>query len=240
MIVVAVEYLNTRPFIYGITHAGSVDLRDGLVTAIPAECAAAFTNGTADISLVPVGALQLSDLNNVITPYCISATGRVETVALLSDCELGEIKTIYLDTHSRTSVQLVRVLARELWDVNPEFIDGIPSGKVLENEAIVAIGDKVFDLEKLYSSKVDLAEDWQTLTSLPFVFAAWVARTPKGKASAQDLERALKFGVENREKSIPHDEHYARNISYLTKNIEFEFTDAKKQAVELFLKKIRK
>lgn len=241
MIVVAVEYLNTRPFIYGITCAGSSELRNGLLTAIPAHCADAYLSGKADIALVPVGALSESDLDNIITPYCISASSRVETVALLSDSPIDKIDTIYLDSHSRTSVALAQVLAREWWHITPKFVAGIDRGyKVGPNQAIVAIGDKVFDIESRYAVKTDLAEQWQLYTGLPFVFAVWVARTEIGKRAQAELGKALAFGVSNIEKSIAKDRYYARNLSYLTKNIEFEFNASKREAMELFLKKIRK
>ena len=44
---------------------------------------------------------------DVITEYCIGAVGPVRTVVLLSDGPVSEVRRVFLDPHSQTSVQLV-------------------------------------------------------------------------------------------------------------------------------------
>ncbi len=212
-----------------------------LVLLTPAKCAKAAIEKSTDIALVPVGSLpQITDYQ-IITDYCISATGVVDTVALLSNTPLAGITKIYLDSESRTSVLLCRVLCRELWGIEPEFIDEIPAIEGLKTgEAVMAIGDKVFDMEGEFRHKTDLSEGWQQLTGMPFVFAVWVALSHKGVEGAEGLNNAIKYGVENIEKWLPYDDPLRpRNLHYLTHRIEYELTPQKHSAITLFLNKIK-
>lgn len=252
MRVAAVEYLNTLPMIYGIRCAAQCvrhdevsyalysDLSNGLTLDIPSQCAAIAREGQCDIALVPVGALgDLKSGYTIITDYCISATGAVDTVEMFSNSELGDIKRIYRDSHSRTSVKLCEVLCREHWGIAPEYIEGLPSDFVLqEGEALVAIGDKVFDIENKFAHKWDMSEEWHSLYSLPFVFAVWVAISPEGLAAAGALNKALKYGVEHIEEALPDDPLRPKRLHYLTERIEFSLSEAKLQSMELFLSKI--
>lgn len=237
MKVVAVSYLNTVPFIYGIEQAAPSWLRAALTLAVPSACADSLINRQADVALVPVAEIPRIENSKIITDFCISAEGAVDTVVLLSDTPLEEVKTIYLDTHSRTSVKLVKVLAAEKWGIEPVWIDGIPES-VEQGEAIVAIGDKVFSIENNFRYKIDLACEWQALTGLPFVFAAWVARTPQGESIEEELNRALAYGVEHIAQSIPANYDHQKAYHYLTQNIQFRLDEPKRAAMRLFWEKI--
>lgn len=238
MRVVAVSYLNTVPFIYGIRQAASVGLRAALSLDIPSACAQSLIDKCADVALVPIAEIPAIERARVITNYCISADGAVDTVALLSNTALHQITTVYLDNHSRTSVQLVRVLARELWNISPRWVDGIPEQKILDGEAIVAIGDKVFDIQQNYSLKWDLAEQWKELTGLPFVFAAWVSRTEQGDEIEAELNHALEYGVNHITQSIPLGYDPQTAYKYLTENIQFVLDEPKRASMKLFWEKI--
>lgn len=237
MRVVAVSYLNTVPMIYGIEHASSARVRGALSLAVPSACAQSLIDKKADVALVPVAEIPNIEGAKIITDYCISSSGAVDTVALLSSSSLENIHTIYLDNHSRTSVQLVRILARELWGIAPRWVDNIPN-EIGDNEAIVAIGDKVFALQTQFAYKWDLSEHWQRLTGLPFVFAAWVARTAEGESIEQELNSALEYGIEHIAESITADYDYPSAYKYLTENIQFRLDEPKRRAMKLFWEKI--
>lgn len=238
MIVAAVSYLNTVPLIHGIRCAGPAWLRDALLLCPPADCAQAFAQGKADIALLPVGALPELGFPKIITDFCISATGKVKTVSLLSNAPIADVQTIWLDSHSRTSRELVRILADEHWHIAPQYKEGLP--EVLgPNDAMLAIGDKVFDLQLRYLRKTDLALEWQAMTGLPFVFAVWVAKPTVTDQQVAELNAALEYGATHIEDALPDNDYRDRNRIYLTQNIEFRLSDPKRQAMELFLQKLR-
>lgn len=245
VIITAVSYLNTLPFIYGIEQAAP-ELRGGLSLQIPALCADSVINGRTDIGLIPVAAIPLITTDyQIITDYCIGAQGPVHSVLLLSNSPIEEIHTIHLDSHSRTSVQLVRVLCREWWHISPLWVEQADSMRPIEKgEAVVAIGDKAFELVERYTYRYDLAEHWGLLTGQPFVFAAWVALTQKGLNAAPTLNRALKYGVEHIADSITKTENRSQDFdfthayNYLTYSIKFDLDSQKRHSMQLFWEKI--
>ncbi len=244
MIVVAVEYLNTLPFIYGINSELTSRAQGELLLSPPAKCAELAINGECDVALVPVGALKdlakAQPQYKVITNYCLSATAEVRTVSLLSNYALSEIHTIYTDSHSRSSVRLARLLCEQLWNIRPNFADGLPSPDNLgQGEAIVAIGDKVFELESKFTYNLDLATEWYKRHHLPFVFAVWVALTPKGLEAEESLNRAFKFGTDSIELALDQDDPLRPSkLHYLTQLIEFDLSEQKLEAMQLFLNQI--
>jgi chorismate dehydratase len=111
-------------------------------------------------------------------------------------------------------------------------------------EAIVAIGDKTFELVKKYPYCYDLAGEWIKFTSLPFVFAAWVSNKSIPEDLRRALNNALEFGVNHIKETLeyfrdrlPADEDCQ---SYLEKNISFFLDDEKKKGLNLFLDYLRR
>ena len=100
--IAAVSYLNTIPFIYGIKHEG--ELRANLLLTPPAGCYENYAAGKADIALMPSAMVPTLKSTNIITDYCIGSSGKVRTVELFSNVPVQQVKRIFLDAHSRTSV----------------------------------------------------------------------------------------------------------------------------------------
>lgn len=237
--VAAVSYLNTIPFLYGIRHADN--LRAGLLLSPPSGCAEAFDYRKADIALIPVGGLaEIADRDfDIVTSWCIGADGPVRTVVMVSDCPLKNIKRIWLDTHSMTSVRLAKVLAAQYWKIAPEWAN-LSDYSVLDKpragDAFVLIGDKVFDNEGRFDNKWDLADEWRAHTGLPFVFAVWVARRNVPEETLAALEDALTLGVERIYEAILESPYAGRDYAYdyLTRNIDYLFDGQKRRALERF------
>lgn len=232
----AVSYSNTIPFVYGIERSGFLD-NYSLELDVPSVCAQKLIEDKVDIGLIPVAMIPKVNTPFVVSDYCIGSNGAVNSVLLVSDKPLERINKIYLDFESRTSVQLVRVLAKHYWKIDVEW-------KTLEKEnlidfsnleAVVIIGDKCFDLAKKFKYVYDLSYEWQKFSSLPFVFACWVANKKIPENVKKQFNKAVKFGVENIEKAIENISSEIDLHNYLTKNISYTFDKPKKQAMDLFL-----
>lgn len=237
--IAAVSYLNTIPFLYGIRHADN--LRADLLLSPPNGCAEAFDSRKADIALIPVGGLtSLKDNDfDIVSSWCIGADGPVRTVVLVSDSPLKEIRRVWLDSHSMTSVALARVLAVQSWKITPEWAhldDYSLLEKPAPGDAFVLIGDKVFANEDRFEHTWDLAEEWQKHTGLPFVFAVWVARKSVPQETLAALEDALTLGVERIYESILESDFADRPYAYeyLTRNIDYFFDEQKRKALQRF------
>lgn len=240
----AVSYLNTTPFIYGMeNNAGLMDNIE-LSKDIPSECARKLLNDEIDLGLIPVAVIPQLKESYIISDYCIGAIGEVHTVLLLSEVPLEEIDTIYLDYQSRTSIALCQILCRELWHISPQFIQAKPGfeNKVKGNTAAVIIGDRTFDLDKEYAYRLDLSEEWQKLTGLPFVFAAWVANKPLKSNFIDLFNSTLKHGLKQLDSAIEKSNQTKisdeRLKEYLVKYIQFDLDTEKRKGMDLFLSKL--
>ena len=224
----AVSYTNTKPFVYGLTHsdiAGQIELS----LDIPSVCASKLTTNQVDIGLVPVAALLDIPDYQIISNYCIGATGAVNSVFIFSDKPIEEITSIRLDLHSRTSNNLALVLLKNYWKLVPEIVD---SGE----DAFVLIGDRTFGKQKEHQYAYDLAAEWQNFTSLPFAFAVWAANKPLSEEFIKQFNIALRFGLDNRFeviKDLPLNGFDLRD--YFENKLDFDLDDKKREAIDKFL-----
>lgn len=237
--ITAISYYNTLPFIYGLTHSG---LLSGykLNLEVPSVSAQKIISNEAEIGLIPVGALPGINNYHLVSNLCIGADKDVKSVLLLANVALPDIKTIYLDTDSLTSVNLVRVLAQKYWKISPQWksLSELKAELSLE-EGMVLIGDKTFGLSGQYPFCYDLAGEWIKFTGLPFVFAVWISRQPLPADFEKSFQASLSWGVEHREESIimavnPHITEQEL-ISYLKNDISYSLDEKKIKGMELFL-----
>lgn len=240
--IATVCYLNTIPFVYGLKCAKNT-LHTELLLDIPANCTSNFVNGKADIALIPSADLKNLTDYKIVTSFCIGAVGAVRTVVLAANIPLNQLQTIYLDPHSHTSVELIQILARERWDISVKFAPLTSFSQVGSDPTAgyLLIGDKVFEYESKFSNVIDLASEWIAHTSLPFVFAVWVARPWVSDLELEQLEKALAWGTSHISEAINsthHKENFSRNFSYLTNNINFSLTSEKRDALRTFLQKV--
>jgi chorismate dehydratase len=235
-----VSYLNSKPFLYGIEHSDILKEID-LQLDIPSVCAQKLMDGTVDIGLIPVAVIPLLKESYIISDYCIGAIGKVSSVMLYSQVPLSFIKSILLDYQSRTSVTLVRVLAKEFWSISPEWVTASTDfeNNIQGNTAAVIIGDRTFGLENKYAYAYDLSQEWEKFTGLPFVFACWVANKKLPQAFIHDFNTVLKYGIDHRSQLIEvlkAASTYNTDIEkYLTRSISYEYNNPKKRALALFL-----
>ena len=236
----AVSYLNTRPFLLGIEQSGLMDQIE-LVKDYPAKIAKALMEDTIDIGLVPVAVIPLLNDPHYISEYCIGAEGEVASVAIFSEVPMEQIEKIYLDHQSRTSVQLARLMAAFYWEKEVEWIQADESyiEHIGGTTAGVIIGDRALVAQQKFPYVYDLAKAWKNYTGLPFVFATWISNKPIPEDFRQLFDQANAYGlshiddviakIDDKEKVYDLKKYYKQNISY-------EFTEAKKQGLALFLK----
>ena len=237
-----VKYTNSLPFIAGLKKNFSSD-EIKLELDTPADCYQKLIDGNVDIGLVPVVALNSLKEKFFISSYGIGASGNVKSVILATHTKLSEIKQIYLDYQSRTSVQLAQILSRHFWKINPEFIaaePGFVDQKIPEGAAYIVIGDRAFSFYNGDFTILDLAEEWRRFTGKHFVFATWIANKKIDEAFMKKFDLALKAGLDMRE-TILQDLNLSVNgvavdlKEYFYQNINYNFGRKEREGMELFL-----
>ncbi len=237
--IAAVSYLNSIAFTYGIQSSNLIDA--SLTVATPVECTSLLRERAVDMALIPVAAIPgLGEEYEIVTTHCIGASAAVRTVVLMSDERPEDIKRIWLDTHSQSSVKLLAHLAEHHFNISPKWLLLNDMNRVehaQDGDAFLLIGDKVFDYEGIFEYNFDLAEEWINHTGLPFVFAAWCAHKDVDREVVADLEDALTWGVEHTFEAMRElrpEVEIEDGYLYLTENIDTMLDSAKRQAMERF------
>ncbi|WP_316787965.1 menaquinone biosynthesis protein [Pedobacter frigoris] len=233
----AVSYTNTKPFIYGIEHSELINKID-LSLDIPSDCATKLINRQVDIGLIPVAAIPFVPGANIVADYCIGSNGAVNSVFIFSNVPVSEIKKVRLDSQSRTSNNLAKVLLKFYWKTDVEFT----TDPDVKTDAIVLIGDRTFGKRSNYAFAYDMGEEWMKFTGLPFVYAAWVANTAISQEFIDEFNAALAKGLAYRSKlvkELPQHENFDLE-DYLLNKLDFELTTRKREALNLFLSYIEK
>ena len=233
----AVSYANSYPFIHGLRNHAIIDDLD-LQLDTPADCARKLIAGEVDLGLVPVAIIPQMKESYIISDCCIGSEGAVETVCLFSEVALGDIEEVILDYQSRTSVQLVQLLAEKHWNIMPKWqqADADFINKITGRTAGVVIGDRAFPLRSRFPVVKDLSEEWKNLTGLPFVFACWVSNRPLSPEFVLRFQEALNLGLQNRTDAIyaMATSDFETLVRYVNEVISYKLDDKKLQALKLF------
>lgn len=238
----AVNYLNTKPMLYGIRRHRVMDQIE-LVEDYPSKLAAMLANDEIDVGLIPVAAtLNLKEWH-IVGDYCIGTEGAVATVCLFSEVPMEDIKTVILDYQSKTSVALAKILLKEYWNKEVEFIDASSEdfrSQIKGTVAGLVIGDRAFEQRLISPFFYDLATAWKDHTGLPFVFAAWISRKMLPAEFIESFNEANEMGIKNIEKVISENAYELFDLDdYYTRCISYSIDENKLKGLNLFLQKIK-
>jgi chorismate dehydratase len=219
----AVGYLNARPLVYGLEAAPEFSLRFD----VPARCADLLHEGAIDLGLIPsIEYLRAASGGYAIVPdLAIASDGPVASVAIYTTKPIASVKSIALDTSSRTSVALVRVLCAQVFHIDPTLHPQRAdlSAMLVDSDAALIIGDNALvqqsgeiplassassvhgsargtetsrNADRVIVEKIDLGEVWTTATGLPFVYAFWAGRPDAVKSEqVERLQQARNAGL---------------------------------------------
>ncbi len=177
----AISFLNTAPLMWDFEHNPSAEISANFIInyTVPSACARALRDNEADVGIIPAFTYaEIPDL--VIVPQvAIAANGPVRLILLISKMPLEEVRTVAVDTSSRTSVALTQVTFCKWFGGKRELVPMEPDlGAMLAKcDAALLIGDSALLVENTKNLLVyDLAEVWNERTGKPFVFAFWAVR----------------------------------------------------------------
>ena len=211
-----------------------------LMKAYPAQIAQALLDDTIDIGLVPVAVIPLLKQPQLVSKYVIGTEGEVASVALFSQVPMDQIKKVYLDYQSRTSVALAKILFKQYWKKEVEFLTATEDyiSQIKGNTAGIIIGDRALASLNKYEYIYDLGSAWKAYTGLPFVFAAWVANKPLPEEFMEAFDAANAYGLDKLDEVIaliPASQQVYDLHKYYTDNISYELTDEKRAGLAKFL-----
>ncbi len=239
-----VDFLNSKPLGWAF-HRGVLDRDFEPRYHRPATVARLMAQGELDVGLLP--SIEVPRLGNlsILPELCVSSDHEVRSVILVSRRDLSEVRRVALDTSSRTSAALVRILFRDLWSGDPEFLPHSPDLSAMLDvaDAALLIGDPALHVDAEQYRVHDLAAAWKSLTGLPFVFAVWaVAEGVSDPRLAEPFHQSLalarqEFDLLVKESAAELSLEEAEVRSYLSHNLSFELGTREKAGLEEFYRR---
>lgn len=256
-----VRYLNTAPLVWGLER-GRARTRYQLSYTTPAQCAEDLRQGRAEIGIIPAIEYQTIPGLKVIPRIAIASQRKVESVVLVSRGPARRAKQVALDSNSRTSAALLKILFARHWGGEPEYQEAEPdlTRMLSQADAALLIGDPALqftlhapgtelrDVKNLHV--YDLAEEWWRLTNLPFVFAFWAVRTEKIR-SVRERQQVVGDFLHSRDQGLDHLEEIAHEAAlhlkvssgqlkrYLRASIDFRLDAPEHAGLECFYRYAR-
>lgn len=204
-----VSFLNSKPLTYAIEE-NLVDNDFELVATPPAELSVKLHSSELDVALIPVAELLKRNSYSVVPGISISSKGTVDSVILLTKCNIDEVNKIAVDKRSQSSTALLRIILEKFYDLSPEYESrrykpGNLDGEFLKDaDGGMLIGDA--GLEYMYNPPegyrvYDLGDIWTEHTGLAFVYAVFAVNegVELGK-NLEALQKSKAYGLSNLQK----------------------------------------
>ncbi len=245
MRIAAIGFLNPAPLMWDFEHpplAEQLAHRYETQYMTPSECAARLAAGTADVGLIPIAALTTIGGLRILPGCTIASKHSVRSLLLVrrAATPISSLRTVAADTASRTTIAYTRVLFQK-WN-NPDIrfvpmaanldtmLERADAAIIIGDPALMALEEKSNRFERTGEELVyhDLAQEWRTLTDLPFVSAVWAAAAGCAidERIADDFIRSRDHGLANIDalvaewsRRFPMPEATIR--TYLTENIHY-------------------
>lgn len=206
----------------------------------PSRIAGMLLTDEIDVGLVPISIIPEIKEYHILSDYCIGCNGETGSVGLFSDVPLPQIQRILLDYQSRTSVELLKLLVREYWKIDPiiEITSREYQHRITGSTAGLVIGDRAFEQRKISPHIFDLGLEWKKFTGMPFVFAVWLSNKKPEESFAESFNKATAAGLHNIDKIVSDNSYTLFDLkAYYTSYINYHLDESKKKAMHFFLQK---
>jgi chorismate dehydratase len=247
--VAAIDFLNPAPLMWDFEHPPlntQLAQRYKIDRMLPSECADRLATGRADIGLVPIAALAANPILRIIPGCTIASKKRVRSLLLVHRASqpLAALRSVAADVASRTTLSYARILFHHWGNPNVPFspavadldamLEQADAAIVIGDPALMALEERANRFERTAEPLIylDLAEEWVSITGVPFVSAVWgiAGNSPFQDEIANDLNQSRIHGHANLDtlvaewsRRLPLSEQTIR--TYLTTNIHYELDE---------------
>ncbi len=258
--VAGIGFLNPAPLMWDFEHPpldAQLALRYQIDRMSPSECATRLASGAADIGLIPIAALATTPGLRILPGCTIASKGKVRSLLLVrrANQRLHALRSVAADMASRTTLAHARILFRHWGNPDVPFLPAVAdldsmleradAAILIGDPALMALEERANRFERTSEELIyhDLAEEWHTLTGMPFVSAVWAAAPGSllDESVADDFIRSRNHGLENIDALVsewshrmPLSEQTIR--AYLTTNIHYILDDECLEAMKVFFR----
>src|SRR2546421_2348340 len=148
--IAASSYLNAAPLCYSFIYGEQKERCTFLSDAAPSRCAALLDEGRADAALIPVIEYQRIQGLKIAPGACVASKSSVRSVVLASRVPIMDVRSVALDTSSRTSAALIQIILGRFYNLSPSYTTAPPRvTQMLESsDAALIIGDPAMLIDR--------------------------------------------------------------------------------------------
>ncbi len=232
----SVPYLNAVPLTRG--------LEEQIIFVTPSRLAEMLQRDELDAALVSVTEVLFNDCYDVLDGIAVASLGEVKSVFLAHRQPIEDVKEVFCDTASLTSVNLLRVLLAER-GLRPEFKPLASYDFSALPDYALLIGDPALDFlcAPRQHEIWDLGAAWYELSGLPFVYAVWALRRGiENSRLRRQLREAKSFGLDTLDSIISGRSEYDYDFrkDYLGWHIHYHLGTDEKRGLAKFIELLRK
>ena len=258
--IAAINFLNPAPLMWDFEHPplnAVLAHRYQIDRMSPAECADRLADGQADIGLVPIAALAANPTLRIVPGCTVASKARGRSLLLVHRASqpLTALRSVAADTASRTTLAYARILFHHWGNPGVPFIpafadldamlDVADAAILIGDPALLALEERANRFERTSEPLIylDLAEEWNKVTGLPFVSAVWGSShgAPLDEGIQNNFIQSRIHGLENIDalvaewsNKLPISEETIRN--YLTSNIHYVLDEECIEGMKVFFR----
>ncbi|MFH1022984.1 MAG: menaquinone biosynthesis protein [Planctomycetota bacterium] len=169
--------LSAAPYRYGLSRMTD---RIVLHVAEPAALAEDLRADRVDAALIPSIEYYRTTGLGALPGMGISSRGKIRSIRLYHRVPPADVRALMLDARSRTSAVLARLILKERYGAVPREVFEAKSGDPVPEraDAWLVTGNAAM-IGNADISYLDLGEEWQRLTALPFVYCLWAVKADR-------------------------------------------------------------
>jgi chorismate dehydratase len=150
--------------------------------------------------LTPIDYARESSDYSIIPYVAVSSRVATDTIVLCFKEGLHTVNTLAVHPTSTSEIVLASILLGERFDVRPKILPVIGNfdEAMRRADATLLVGDEAVKEATQHRNKLDLVEEWNDMTDLPYVHGFWCVReevVSRGDVAA--IQRACKRGSES-------------------------------------------
>ena len=195
--------LYLKPLLFGLDRTESLF---DLIIDIPANNAIKLSErsgGIRNAFLSPIDYARHGGEYRIVPNICIASSNQTNTIQLVLKSNLHNIERIAIDVRFTSEIILAKIILSEKYQNQSthsklQFVPMMPDvdAMLAKADAALIVQDTPQVITRTGTFTLDLVEEWNDLTGLPYVHGFWVGREEElSKAEAQALFMAKNSGV---------------------------------------------
>ncbi|MCX6120612.1 MAG: hypothetical protein NTX44_03205 [Ignavibacteriales bacterium] len=197
------DALYLKPLVFGLDRT---DSPFEVVTDIPANNAVKLSErsgGIRNAFLSPIDYARHGGEYRIMPNICIASSNQTNTIQLVLKSNLHNIERVAIDVRFTSEIILAKIILSEKYRNQPshaklQFIPMMPDidAMLAKADAALIVQDKPQMIGRTGTFTLDLVEEWNDLTGLPYIHGFWVGREEElSKTEAQALLAAKNNGI---------------------------------------------